>query len=567
MQTMEKYDIKPSTPEKLKEDLNKVYAKYQDKAFNKFQATGKNPLGVITLEETQENKDFRMDVMKAALRNPIPLRKAAMSTASNLYGFDLQAPSKHLVPWLSPLREMLPRVKRPGAQGTSTNWKSITPSSFSAGGMPAMPWINEGQRAPQQSIRAVNNQANYASIGIDGSVTYEEESASENFEDALATAHFFALENLMVKEEDSLIGGNNSLKLGTANTPTGTNSGTGSFSGSFYAACVGLTYEGYRNFTLLGGVTNGLVQQLSLTTPDNKPMQVNGGCGQGSAISSVNTLSSKVTATFSVVPKNGEIAWLWYVGTSNSASALYLQGVTTVPSYSFTAAPGTTTQLYSLLNAVDFSVNDGTTGGGAAQVIAFDGFLTQSINNAALAVPNAYYKQFNGAVLTSSGSGGIKEIDKMLISTWNTFKTTIDLILVNAQELANITAGVLSNASGPLLRFDKDANSGNYELTASGRIAFYHNPYIPGGRQIMIMVHPTLPPGTMFGYAKSLPPYFLSNSTPTVAEVVTRRDYYSKDFADTTREFQFGVYAEEVLAVYAPFCLAVLTGIGDGINT
>ena len=244
-----------------------------------------------------------------------------------------------------------------------------------------------------------------------------------------------------------------------------------------------------------------------------------------------------------------------------------MQAITTVPSYTFTAAPSTTGQLYSVLTASDYSVNDGTTGGGVNQVTAFDGFLTQSITNSALSPANAYLKQLSGATLTSNGSGGIKEIDAMLYYLWNNFQTTLDILYVNAQELKNITAGVLSNASGPLLRFDKDADSGHYDLTGGGTISFYHNPYIPGGKDLIIMVHPTLPPGTLFGYAKTLPPYFKTNSTPTVAEVITRKEYFSKDFADTTLEFQFGVYADEVLAVYAPFCLGVITGIGDGIGT
>lgn len=588
---LSKYQIVPSTPEKLEEDMNKVYAKYQDKKITKYEAQGSLKKGshikgsragnIISLNETEEHADFRMEVMKASLRNPVPLRsignpnfeKSAMSTASNLYGFDLYNPSLHLVPWLSPIRDMLPRRGRP-MPGIAFNWKSIRPGTgtagtFSRGGMPASPWVPEGQRAPQQTLSFANNSANYVTMGVEGAVTFQEEWASQNFEDALATGHFFALENLMLKEEDAIIGGNATLKIGTANTPTGTSTGTGSFTGNFYAACVGLTYEGYRNFFLLNGINTAttLTQQQAITTPDQKVMTVNSGCGQGSAISSVNALSSKVSGTFSVTPKNGEVAWLWYVGTANSAAQLFLQAITNVPSYTFTATPGTSTQAYSALVAADFSVNDGTTGGGVNQVKAFDGFLTQSINNASLSPANAYLKQFNGATLTSNGSGGIKEIDNMLLNLWNNYQTTLDVLYVNAQELKNITAGVLSNASGPLLRFDKDADSGKYDLTGGGTISFYHNPYIPGGKDLIIMVHPTLPPGTMFGYAKTLPPYFKTNSTPTVAEIITRKDYFSKDFADTTLEFQFGVYADEVLAVYAPFCLGVLTGIGDGIGT
>jgi hypothetical protein len=152
----------------------------------------------------------------------------------------------------------------------------------------------------------------------------------------------------------------------------------------------------------------------------------------------------------------------------------------------------------------------------------------------------------------------------MLFYLWQNFKSTVDEIYVNAQELKNITAKVLNGSSAPLLRFNKDADSGEYDLTASGTISFYFNPYIPGGRKITIMVHPTLPSGTLMAYAKTLPPYFKTNSTPNVAEVLTRRDYYAQEFAITSREYPHGVYAEEVLAVYFPPALAILTRIGNG---
>jgi hypothetical protein len=51
------------------------------------------------------------------------------------------------------------------------------------------------------------------------------------------------------------------------------------------------------------------------------------------------------------------------------------------------------------------------------------------------------------------------------------------VLYVNSQELKNITTKVLSNASGPLLRYDApaDGSGGEYELTASGVIQYYYN--------------------------------------------------------------------------------------------
>jgi len=553
-----------SSLEELKKSTAEIDEKFR--GTKQYEILDTKEPGIYKTVETPKHQQYRHELMKAALghpiqMNPISMRKASLSTSSNLYGYDLRAPSLHLVPWLSPLRETLPRVHR-SPSATTANWKYINPANFTRGGFPSVPFINEGQRAPLQQLTFLNGSAAYASIGVDSSVTFEEESASQNFEDALATSTFFALENLMVKEEDSLVGADKTLKLGTANTPSESTTGSGSFTGTFYAAVVGLTYEGYRNFTQGSGTA--LTQTLSITTPDGKPMQVNGGCGILSAISSAASPSSSVSATFAVVPKNGEVAWLWYIGTSASTAVMYLQGVTTVPSYVLTAAATATGQLASVLAATDYSVNDGTTGGGANQVTGFDGFLTQTFTNSVASPVNAYVKNLAGGTLTSSGAGGVVEIDAMLFYLWNTFKTTVDVLWVNAQELKNITKKVLNGSSSPLLRFNKDADSGEYDMTGSGTISYYYNPYIPGGRKITVMVHPTLPPGTIMAYAKTLPPYFKTNATPNVAEVLTRRDYYAQEFAITSREYPHGVYAEEVLAVYFPPSLGIICGVADG---
>lgn len=590
---MTKDMLPPGTNDHVAEELVKVYEKFDTGAAKYVEQPVKGYPGVFKQVETQQNKILRNEVMKAVLRpaseahlakqrvqkgsvDPVDLAKASVSVGSNITPYDLRAPSLHLVPWLSPIRESLPRIQR-ATPGALAHWKSIIASSasFTRGNAPACGWINEGQRGPLISLTALNVSATYASMGRDGNVTYEAESSSQGFEDALSSAHFFALETLMVLEEDALIGGNYSMKLGTANKPVGAISGAGGFTGGpYYCAVIGLTYEGYRNYVMANGLNAttglptipaspaGITQQTTQTTLDAKTMTTNWGCGQASIISTTTASpSSSITATFTVTGKTGEIAWAWFIGTANSTASLYLQGITTVPSYSFTAAPQTTAQVLSALTAADYSVNDGTTGGGTNQVTAFDGLLTQAFNNTTLSPQNAYVSNMAGAALTTSGKGNVDQIDTMLVSLWNNYKVTVDVIYVNAQELTNITSRVLNGSSAPLLRVLGDSDG--FDVTGYGVVSYYHNPYIPGGRKIPIMVHPTVPPGTLLAYAKTLPPYFKTNATPNVAEVLTRRDYYSKEWADVTREYQFGVYTEEVLAVYAPFCLGIIYGISN----
>jgi hypothetical protein len=542
--------------------------------------------GVYRLEETPENKVLRHNMMKATLRDRFgaerlksaaEFKKGFIGVSSNITPYDLQAPAKQLVPWLYPLREALPRVARV-SPGATAHWKSFTTAagSYSRGTLPAMPWVNEGQRAPQLSLTALNASATYTTIGREGSVSFEAEAASVGFDDAMALEHFFTLETVMAMEEDSLLGGNNSLALGTTNTPAGSSTGSASLTGNFWAWCVALTYEGYRNFILRNGfsssgvplVTSGLEaqQQVSVVTPDGKTMTTNGGCAQHSVVSSELSPSSAASAKFTVTPKSGEVAYLWYISTAdNTAATAHLCALTTVPVFSFTSDPtvgNTGNETVSALTAADFSQNNGSAGGQSNQVTAFDGLLTQAWNNTNLSPQNAYVNNLAGAFLTTAGKGNVNEIDALLMQMWNLYKVTVDVIWCNAQELANITSRVLNGSSAPLLRAMTDSDG--FDLTGYGVISFYHNPYIPGGRKIPIMIHPTIPPGTLLAYAKSLPAYYKSSSTPNVAEVLTRRDYYAQEWPITTREYQYGVYSEEVLALYAPFSVGILTGIGNG---
>ena len=498
--------------------------------------------------------------------------KASLTTSGGLVTYDLRDPSLHLVPWLSPIRDMLPRVDKSAKAGITAHWKSIFATSIVQTAYQADPWINEGARAPLFTFSASDESANYVSIGIDGSVTYEAVSAAVGLEDANATARFFALESLMTREEDAILGGNISLKLGTVGTVTVaavTDTGSTLSSATYYAQCVALTYAGYRNST----VTGGAATQKAITTPDGKVMGVNGGSSNISALSSGEAITSGNNhLLLTVAPINGAFAYAWYIGTTNTAGTGTLQAITTIPALAVTAPLSVGNQLASVITQ-DLSVNDGTTGGLQGAVKAYDGFLVQCLNAAGTftagtglyANTNAYAINLLGATLTSSGAGGVVEIDNMLQYMWNTFRVSVTLILVNAQELRNITKAVLNASSAPLVRYELSGDGENYDLTASGTVSNYFNPYLPGGgRRIPIMVHPTLPPGTIFAYSESLPAYFKTNSTPTVAEMLCRRDYYSRDWADVTREYQFGVYCEQVLAVYAPFCLGIITGIKNG---
>jgi len=88
--------------------------------------------------------------------------------------------------------------------------------------------------------------AAYISLGIENSVTFEADAASQGFQDTKAQAVESALRSLMIQEEKMLFGGNSSIALGTTPTPTTALVAGGSLADAAYIVyCVALTHDGY----------------------------------------------------------------------------------------------------------------------------------------------------------------------------------------------------------------------------------------------------------------------------------------------------------------------------------
>ena len=365
---------------------------------------------------------------------------------------------------------------------------------------------------------------------------------------------FRLLQKMMLKEEMAILAGNASLQLGTPATPTLSASGAGATlpAGTYFVKVVALTLEGYQNSNVSGGIAT----TKTVTGVDNKTFTLSGGSSNISpeasqAVTLGQTLFCSVTAI------QGAVAYAWYVSTSTGTETL--QAITTINSLAVSAP----------LAAGNQSQTAVTTDNSANPSYAYDGLLTTALKNGS----NAYVNILptgtagTGTTLTSSGRGSVNEIDTMFQAMWNNFELSPTVLYVNAQELKNITTKVLSNSSGPLLRYDTpaDGSEGEYQLTASGVVQFYYNPFaIYGGLRIPIKIHPRVPPGTIIGWAENLPIQYQSNEVPNVAELKTRQDYYQIDWPIVTRQRQVGVYAEEVLAVYAPFAMGVITNITNG---
>jgi hypothetical protein len=404
------------------------------------------------------------------------------------------------------------------------------------------------------SYSTSNKSATYVTLGEEDAATFEAISAGREFEDIQARMTFRLLQKTMLKEEMAILAGNASMFLGTPAAPSLSASGSGGTlaATTYYVKVVGLTLEGYQNSSVLGGVATS----MQVTGADGKTYILAGGSSNVSPESN-QTTSSGNTLFMSVTAMQGAVAYAWYVSTATGTETL--QAITTINSYAISAPLSSGNQSQTAITA-DNSANS---------AYAFDGLLTTALKPGSNAYLNimATGTSGTGTPLTASGRGSVNEIDTMFQKMWDTFELSPTVLYVNSQELKNITSKVLSNASGPLLRFDSPASgaAGEYQVTASGVVQFYYNPFaINGGLRIPIRIHPRVPPGTIIGWAENLPIQYQSNEVPNVAELKTRQDYYQIDWPLVTRQRQVGVYCEEVLAVYAPFAMGVITNVANG---
>ncbi|MBV9861893.1 MAG: hypothetical protein JO267_07070 [Alphaproteobacteria bacterium] len=488
-----------------------------------------------------------LDLVKGALRRPNDEIAKTISTGTGLVAFDLQAPAKNLYPFVTPIRNAMPRVG--GGTGTATNWRQVT--AIIGSGFDAMGWVPEGQRSGQMSYATSSKSAAYVTIGEEDAATYEAISAGRYFEDIQARMTFRLLQKMMLKEEMAILAGNASLQLGTPATPVTSASSSGATlpAATYSVIVAALTLEGYQNSSLSGGIAT----TKTITGADGKTFTLAGGSSNKSANATQPvTLGQALFAT--VTPIQGAVAYAWYVGAAGSET---LQAITTINSLALSVPLSSGNQAAAAVTA-DNSANPG---------YAYDGLLTTALK----AGSNAYVNILGtgtagtGTTLTASGRGSVVEIDAMFERMWDLYELSPTVLYVNSQELKNITNKVLSNASGPLVRYEVSGDGTALDFAASVTVSYYYNPFaINGGLRIPIRIHPRVPPGTILGWAENLPVQYQSNEVPNVAEVKTRQDYYQIDWPVVTRQRQVGVYAEEVLAVYAPFALGVITNIANG---
>jgi len=481
---------------------------------------------------------------KAANAGDPKILNKAISQATGLTWYDLQAPAKNLFPVITPLRNKIPRVK--GNGDIATRWKVVTAINTGKlrGGVP------EGKRNGTVSLTTADKLASYKTIGLEDSVTFEAVNAAVNFEDIRATTAQRLLWANMIQEERIIYGGNgDAIALGTTPTPTVANAATGGSiaDAAYNVVCVALTHAGW----LASNMTDGVPGVQTVTMPDGSTYTYNPGTAIKSTAGTTTTSGGNLsTISASVAAVTGAVAYAWYVGTSGNEK---LEAITTINSVKLTALAGTGQALSTLFTS-DRSKN----------TYEFDGLLNTGFAGGTvqkLATGTAG----TGTKLSASNSdGAVDQIETLLKSMWDNYRLSPNVIYVSSQEVKNITSLVIKNNGSPIVRMSGDFANGVNGVVAGSVVGSYLNRYgMSGGQLVTLALHPDAAPGTMMAHTDVLP--YPSSNVANVMEMHLRQDYYQIDWPLIKRQYESGVYFDGVLAHYFPSAIGIITNIADGI--
>lgn len=478
-----------------------------------------------------------MDNMTKITQETIDMVKSAqdlnkaITLATGLQGYNLEAPAKQLVPFLSPLRNVIPR--KVAKTGNSTHWKAITAVNAS-GKATAL----EGARGNYVSYSTVDKLAAYKVISLQDSVSLEAEAAGRNFEDVKALATTNLLLRLMTEEEKLILGGN-SQSLPAVSAPNVTvNASGGSIGAGTYSVKVAALTLAAANRVVLNKQVANLVLGVPATDSNNN---VIAGAYDGVTAASPATSTGAIAGTTNqivatVTPVTGALAYAWFVGSVGNET---LQMVTTNSAVT--------------LNTL---VDGGTvapTADGSGDPLAFDGIIPQIITG------GGYLLDKGNAQLTKA-AGGVEELDDLNSYLFQNFKIGPTRYLVSEQLHKDITAAVISGAGAPTLFVN---NAEKNDITGNYLVRQYVNKSY-GGQIIKIETHPWLPNGTMIAMCETVP--YPNANIPSVLEIECGYDYRQIEYAFTSPQYEFEVRAFEALKHYFPAAQAIITNVKPGVN-
>lgn len=461
-----------------------------------------------------------------------------MNSSTGAFGVDL-IDLVSLVPVDTPFRDMLAREGGKGADVAT--WRALLninaqqPSPFTG--------LDNAGGVIKTSIQTVSSP--YLPLAAGYSVTEDAIARAGGFVDAKAIEIFQALNQWKIQEDKALIGAQ-SFNLPQPATPTLTVATTGGTIGAVTATIGVAARTGAGYFWTAGNSRGSLASTSALSGSTNK-----------------------VTAAIPSV--RGAVAYDWFYSVNGGTTWFYAT-TTTVPTYTFTAGVAANQTPPSLpdMTATVPTINTAADNGSGDSSKQFNGLLATLAGDYTAGGPlttpgsgtssGAIWQDSAGAALTVAG-GGIKELDQLNKSLYDTARLSATAYMVSSQEANSISSIVLNNPGAVTYLSMNDA-AGRSEVVAGGVVATYLNRSKPGSR-IRIEAHPHVPPGTIIARTDSVP-YPGSNITNTLQVRTLREVYdyvYGSDRASGGPRQDGESRSVETLVNFAPCVMGCIQGV------
>lgn len=461
--------------------------------------------------------------------SPDSLRKAGLNLAENLAGVNLEAPAKMLVPVYSPLRNTIARVKAAiGAK--KVDWHAVRDLDANK------VWSNvaEGARNAFDTITTEDRSATFKTLEKEGYVTIEALQASRAYDDLLAKGTLMTLWSHMIREEFMILGGNI--------TVIGKPSGTPATSSAAAVAPAVAFGAGTYKFKISALVLQGADQ---------------GAKGQVAAVDSVGETDASTASADQIVAGGEDPTVTWNDVKGAVAYNVYAK-IAADPTFTYQA-----TVFVNKWTAQVAYVNTGNVPNAADQTgiaTQFDGIIPDIEKN----VTGDQYQSLDGGTLTAEDGGAIAQFEKALLSQWDNFRLGATEIWCHSQQFRDIRKKIVGT-SNPAMRIMLQDGERNLigGVAVTGYLNNYSSPTAEGVPPIIpIKVHPFIPKGTIL-FTTMRVPYPL-NEVPNVYEIEENEGYTQRNFAFTTRRFEWGIESIQVLKSYFPVAHAVIKNVGPG---
>lgn len=489
------------------------------------QAAGIFRNGPANISDAKDISAQTIDLVRNSQAN---LQRAGVNVATGFTGYDLKTPAATLVPFLTPMLNLTPRI---GGVGVPVhNWKAIVDFFGGNGPQSVIGAVQDGGTAQALSRTVIPMANTFQTIGLQDSLTFQAQWRGRQLEGdlrAMLTAQL--LYALKLVEENWLI--NMSDQLWAPPAPMATASATGGTlaAGSYYMAVTAVNANGE-----------------SLSTQVIGPIVTTGS-------------TSSIATTIFTVPFAA--SYNVYAGTSASAAALFKQSAAT----NFGSASALNAPSNPLTGSFTATLASLATTGTTLPTVIANAPYVQKDTNTGLPVTwqgTQALLYANAGVNTGNATGGLKsqiirpaattgyldlsDIQRLFLVMYLNARANPEYLFVSPQD--GITIDNLVTAAGNtrvVVDATNAAQSGNL-------IGGFHAGRILNQatqRLVTIMALPFLPQGTIIAGSYSFP-YPVSGFSTTPFHILTNQEYYGVDYPPTPAtptQWGMGDFVDETL--------------------